>query len=332
MRWRGDRRVRRAHHDDALAPMRALAVKRLNDDPTIDVPTDHDMISSDGVRHGPFFKPDWSPDLLLSMNYVTHFAVHRRALVVAAGGFRKGFEGSQDYDLVLRTTEQARRVAHIPLPLYSWGQPPTSVASDPKAKPYAHEAGRRALQEALARRGVEGKVLDGYGAPFRYRVKRAIIGRPLVSIIIPARNNWRMLKQCVQSLESLTQYRDFEILIVDNRSDDADTVAYLKSVPHRVVPFDEPFNFSRMNNVAARVATGSHLLFLNDDTEVIEPGWLDAMLEHSQRAEVGAVGARLLFRNDTLQHAGVVVGLFDRAGHAFWGFPGDHPGYYDQAR
>ncbi len=321
-------------HDDALAPNALYeVVKRLNDDPTIDfIYTDHDMISSDGERHGPFFKPDWSPDLLLSMNYVTHFAVHRRALVVASGGFRKGFEGSQDYDLVLRTTEQARRVAHVPLPLYSWGQPPSSVASDPKAKPYAHEAGRRALQEALARRGVEGEVLDGYGAPYRYRVKRAIIGRPLVSIIIPTRNNWRILKQCVHSLESLTQYREFEILIVDNRSDDPDTVAYLKSVPHRVVRFDEPFNFSRMNNVAARAATGSHLLFLNDDTEVIEPGWLDAMLEHSQRAEVGAVGARLLFRNDTLQHAGVVVGLFDRAGHAFWGFPGDHPGYYDQAR
>ena len=245
-------------HDDVLAPNALYeVVKRLNDDPTIDfIYTDHDMISSDGERHGPFFKPDWSPDLLLSMNYVTHFAVHRRALVVAAGGFRKGFEGSQDYDLVLRTTEQARRVAHIPLPLYSWGQPPTSVASDPKAKPYAHEAGRRALQEALARRGVEGEVLDGYGAPYRYRVKRAIIGSPLVSIIIPTRNNWRILKQCVDSLESLTHYRHFEILIVDNRSEDADTVAYLKSVPHRVVLFDEPFNFSRMNNVAAGSATG----------------------------------------------------------------------------
>ena len=218
------------------------------------------------------------------------------------------------------------------MPLYSWGQPPTSVASDPKAKPYAHEAGRRALQDALARRGIAGEVLDGYGAPIRYRVKRAIIGSPLVSIIIPTRNNWRLLKQCVHSLESLTQYRHFEIVIVDNRSDDPDTLEYLRSVPHRVVLFDEPFNFSRMNNVAAQVATGAHLLFLNDDTEVIEPGWLEAMLEHSQRPEVGAVGPRLLFPNDTIQHAGVVVGLFGKAGHAFWGFPGDHPGYYDLAR
>ena len=149
------------------------------------------MISSDGERHGPFFKPDWSPDLLLSMNYVTHFAVTAARWWIAAGGFRKGFEGSQDYDLLLRTTEQARRVAHIPLPLYSWGQPPTSVASDPKAKPYAHEAGRRALQEALARRGIEGEVLDGYGVRYRYRVKRAIVGQPAREHHHSDPDNWR---------------------------------------------------------------------------------------------------------------------------------------------
>lgn len=321
-------------HDDTLAKDALYeVVKRLVDDPTIDIIyTDNDLRDADGVRRGPFFKPDWSPDLLLSMNYITHFAVYRRELVTRVGGFRKGMEGSQDFDLLLRATEQARTIAHVAKPLYSWGQAPASVAFNPGAKPYAHEAGRRAIQEALTRRGIEGEVLDGHGAPFRYRVKRRIQGTPLVSIIIPTRDNKRLLERCVDSLENGTNYQHFEIIIVDNQSQDPATVAYLRASRHRIVSFDEPFNFSRMNNVAAAEARGEHLLFLNDDTEAIAPDWLEAMVEHSQRPEVGAVGARLLFPNDTVQHAGVIVGIQGKAGHAFWGFPADHPGYYDQLR
>jgi GT2 family glycosyltransferase len=321
-------------HDDVLAPDALYeVVKRLNTDDSVDfVYTDHDLCDLHGDRRGPFFKPGWSPDLLLSMNYITHFCVYRRELVKTVGGFRKGLEGSQDYDLLLRVTEHTSGIAHISKPLYSWGQAPTSVASDPKAKPYAHEAGRRALEDALVRRGISGEVLDGYGAPYRYRVKRHIVGRPLVSIIIPTRDNRRLLERCIRSLEERTGYQAFEILVVDNQSQDPDTVAYLGRLRHRVISFAEPFNFSRMNNVAAAAARGEHLLFLNDDTEAKDAGWLEAMLEHSQRAEVGAVGARLLFPNETLQHAGVIVGIQGRAGHAFWGFPADHPGYYDLAR
>jgi GT2 family glycosyltransferase len=321
-------------HDDVLAPDALYeVVKCLNRDPALDlIYTDQDVIGSDGTRRHPFFKPDWSPDLLLSMNYVTHFCVYRRDLVERAGGYRKGLEGSQDYDLLLRTTELTTRIAHIAKPLYSWGQAPSSVASNPGAKSYAHEAGKRALEDMLKRRGIAGEVLDGYGAPYRYRIKRAIIGQPAVSIIIPSQNNRRLLERCVRSLEERTAYQPVEILIVDNRSDDPPTLDYLEGLPHRVLPFDEPFNFARMNNRAAAAARGDHLVFLNDDTEVIDPGWLEAMLEHSQRPEVGAVGARLLFPDNTIQHAGVIVGIQGKAGHAFCGFPGDHPGYYDFAR
>jgi GT2 family glycosyltransferase len=321
-------------HDDVLAPDAIYeVVRRLNADRSIDlIYTDHDVRDQDGVRRHPLFKPDWSPDLLLSMNYITHFCVYRRELVERAGGFRKGLEGSQDYDLLLRVTELTTRVEHIPKQLYSWVQAPTSVASDPGAKPYAHEAGRRALIDALQRRGIAGEVLDGYGAPYRYRVKRAIVGQPLVSIIIPTRDNWRLLERCLRSLELRTGYRRFEVLIVDNDSRDPETRNFLGRVKHRVVPFSEPFNFARMNNYAAAAAQGEHLVFLNDDTEALSAGWLETMLEHSQRPEVGAVGARLLFPNRTIQHAGVVIGIHGKAGHAFWGFPADHPGYYDFAR
>jgi len=321
-------------HDDVLAPDALFeVVRRLNADRSIDlVYTDHDVRDAKGVRRHPFFKPDWSPDLLLSMNYITHFCVYRRELVVAAGGYRKGYEGSQDYDLLLRVTERTTRIEHISKQLYSWCQAPTSVASNPGVKSYAHEAGRRALQDMMQRRSIAGEVVDGYGAPYRYRVKRAISGQPLVSIIIPTRNNRKLLQRCLQSLDERTAYRQFEVIVVDNGSDDVETLAYLKSLPHRVLTYEGPFHFAAMNNRAARTASGEHLLLLNDDTEVIDSGWLETMLEHSQRPEVGAVGARLLFPNGTLQHAGVVIGIQGKAGHAFWGFPGDHPGYYDFAR
>lgn len=321
-------------HDDRLSPEALYEVaRRLDSDDTIDLLyTDHDLTGLDGLRRSPLFKPDWSPDLLLSMNYITHFSVYRRTLVEQVGGFRKGYEGSQDYDLLLRASERARSIGHIARPLYSWGTAPSSVASRPGAKPYAHEAGRRALQDALERRGISGTVIDGYGAPFRYRVHRAIAGQPLVSIVIPTRNNARLLERCISSIEARTTYRSFEIIVVDNNSDAPDARAYLQQLRHRVVRFDEPFNFARMNNVAVAAATGEHVLFLNDDTEAIDADWLGALLEHSQRPEVGAVGARLLFPNDTLQHAGVIVGIQGKAGHAFWGFPADHPGYYDFAR
>ena len=328
-------------HDDALTEDALYeVVKRLNADPATDfLYTDSDIRDPRGRRVRPFFKPDWSPDLFDSMNYITHFAVFRRSLVEEVGALRKGFEGSQDYDLMLRVAERTSRIAHVALPLYSWGEAPTSVVADPEAKPYAHEAGRRALQESLERRGIVGEVVDGLGAPHRYRVKRTILGRPLVSLVIPTRDNWRLLDKCLTSLEQRTAYRPLEVLVVDNQSAEPEAVRYLAAVEGRfggigarVVPFAEPFHFARMNNRAVRQAHGEYVLLLNDDTEAIELEWVSAMLEHAQRPEVGAVGAKLLFPNDRLQHAGVIVGIQGKAGHAFWGFPDDDPGYWDFAR
>jgi GT2 family glycosyltransferase len=321
-------------HDDELTRDALFEVaKALNRNPGLDlIYSDEDKRDSEGRRVEPFFKPDWSPDLLLSMNYVAHFTVIRRSLVEKVGGFRLGFEGSQDYDLILRVSELTERIGHIPKPLYSWRKAPGSAAAFARAKPYARESARRALREALMRRGLDGEVSDGLGG--HYRVRYAIRGRPLVSIIIPTRDGVDLLRRCIDSIESKTLYRNYEVIIVDNDSTDPTTLAYLGSTRHRVVKSAGPFNFSKINNLAASYAKGEHLLFLNNDTEVIEGGWLEAMLEHSQRPEVGMVGALLLYpRNGTrrpgaIQHAGVILGVGGVAGHAFKYLPVSRPNYF----
>ena len=300
-------------HDDQLTPDALLdVVEVLNRDPSLDlVYTDHDLIDERGRRHGPFFKPDWSPDLLLSLNYITHFSVMRRSLVDRIGGFRLGFEGAEDFDLFLRLTEASSRIAHVARPLYSWGEAPTSVARHPDVKPYAHEAGRRALQSALERRQIDGNVVDGLGAPYRYRVKRTIGGAPRVSIVVASGGDGPRLDRCLLSLERYRGATDFDL-----------TVCRL----------GDPSRRSALRNRAAAAAPGDHLLFLDDVVEAVQPGWLDAMLEHSQRREVGAVGPKILASDGTIASAGMTLGVFGAAGPAFAGIAADHPGYYDLAR
>jgi GT2 family glycosyltransferase len=196
-----------------------------------------------------------------------------------------------------------------------------------EAKPYAHTAGQRALQAHLDRQGVKGEVADGLILPFRYRVRYQIDEQPLVSIIIPTKDRVELLKGCIDSIEEKTAYRHFEIIILDNQSEKPETLAYLASSPHRVVPAPGPFNYSHINNVGVAQARGEFLLFLNNDTKVITEEWLTAMLEHAQRKTVGAVGAKLLFPNNTIQHAGVILGCGGFANHAFWGQRDDCPGY-----
>jgi GT2 family glycosyltransferase/glycosyltransferase involved in cell wall biosynthesis len=316
-------------HDDELTPdALAEVIVLLNEKPELDfIYTDEDKITVEGRREEPFFKPDWSPDLLLSMNYIAHFSVVRRSLVLEVGGFTEGLEGSQDYDLFLRLTEKTDKIGHIARPLYSWRKIPHSTAGDTQAKPYAHMAGQRALQAHLQRRGIAGEVLDGLITPFRYRVRYHISGQPLVSILIPTKDRLELLKGCIDSIEKKTAYRRFELIILDNQSERPETLAYLASSPHRVVPAPGPFNYSHINNLGAAQARGDFLLFLNNDTEVITEEWLTAMLEHAQRREVGAVGAKLLFPNRTIQHGGVVLGCGGFANHAFWGQADDQPGY-----
>jgi len=321
-------------HDDVLAPDALCEVARLlNERPDLDlIYTDEDKLTIDGRRVEPFFKPDWSPDLLLSMNYITHFAVVRRSIVQEINGFAEGLEGSQDYDLFLRISEKTHRIGHVARPLYSWRKSPDSTAHHAQAKPHAHLSGQQALENHLQRTEIAAEVVDGLTGPFRYRIRYRINGQPLVSIIIPTRDKVELLKCCLKSIEEKTTYRHFEIIVVDNQSEDPETLSYLAGLPHKVVSAPCPFNYSYLNNLGAASARGEYLLFLNNDTEVISEEWLAVMLEHAQRPDVGAVGAKLIYPDGTIQHAGVVLGHGGVAGHAFWYQPASDPGYFDLAQ
>ena len=313
--------------EDALAPEALFeVVKLLQDHPGADlVYSDSDRLDEEGNRCDPHFKPGWSPDLLLSLDYLSHLSVYRRSLLEEVGGFGRGLDGCRHHDLVLRYTELAGSVRHLPKVLYHR----RTTADGDAAR--ARGESRRVLSEALRRRGVEGSVEDGE-LPESFRVRPRISGEPLVSLVIPTRDNVALLKNCVESIERLTTYRNYQILIVDNDSADPETVEYLASTPHRVVPFREPFNYSRINNFAVSRAGGEYVVLLNDDTEVIAGDWLEAMLEHAQSPEVGAVGAKLLYPDDRIQHAGVIVGVGNAWGpgiavHSHQFYPADSPGH-----
>jgi GT2 family glycosyltransferase/2-polyprenyl-3-methyl-5-hydroxy-6-metoxy-1,4-benzoquinol methylase len=322
-------------NDDELAPFALFeVVKLLNRIPDLDfIYSDEDKLETNGERTDPFFKPDFSPDLLMSMNYICHFSIIRRELLRKIGGFRKGFEGSQDYDLILRATEQTCKIAHIPKILYHWRKIPGSVSASVNAKDYAYQAGRKALEEALVRREKCGKV--EMPEPGRYRIRYEIKDNPLVSIIIPTKDKVEILRRCIESIREKSSYGNYELIVVDNNSIEEETMHYfdlIKNYPEcRVLSFNDSFNYSRINNFAVGQARGDLLLFLNNDTEVITSGWMEEMISHAQRREIGAVGIKLLFPNNIVQHGGVIVGLGGVAGHAFYGSPaGDH-GYIDFA-
>jgi len=321
-------------HDDELSPNALFEIaKRLNEDPKLDLLySDEDKLEIDGRRVDPFFKLDWNPDLLLSMNYIAHFSVFRRSLLEEIGGFRRGFDGSQDYDLLLRFTERTDKIAHMAKVLYHWRKISGSAAASTTAKTFAYEAGRRALEEALGRKGKEGRV-ESLTPPGRYAVRYRLISTPLVSIIIPNKDRWQLLQRCLHSIEKKTSYPKYEVIVVDNGSTDPDTLKELNALASKWKVYRYPgrFNFSAVNNFGAAQAKGDYLLFLNNDTEVSQAEWLTAMLEQAQRPEVGAVGARLLYPNGRIQHAGVVLGVGGVANHAFRGLPDHNPGYFGLA-
>ena len=298
-------------HDDVLQPD-ALhrIVETLNEQRDLDyIYTDEDKLELDGTRSNPFFKPDWSPDLLLSMNYVTHLSVFRRELLDRVGGFREGFEGAQDWDLILRVTDHTDRIAHVPRVLYSWRKAPGSAASSEEAKPYAYRAAKRAIEEALSRRGTPGEVRDGIVLGY-YDVRYAIRGEPRVAIVIPTRDRLELLRRCIESIERST-YPNREIVVVDNDSEDPETMAYLDRFGGRVIRRPGPFNFARIINSAVEEIDADHVLFLNNDTEVRSRDWIEALLGQAQRPEVAAAGARLLFPDGEPQHEGILVGPGD---------------------
>jgi len=298
--------------------------------------SDEDKLDENGAHVEPHFKPDYNEDYLFSINYVCHFSVIRRALLTRIGGFRAGFDGAQDYDLLLRATEQTQKIAHIPKVLYHWRRSPGSTAASAAAKPQTSAAGLRALTESLKRRGIDASAGAG-PFPNTFNVRRSVRGAPLVSILVPFRDKPELLDACIGSILEKSRYRNFEIIGIDNNSAESATHTLMRNLQQRdarvrFVRYDAPFNYSAINNFGARAARGEHLLFLNNDTEVISADWLDAMLEHSQRPEVGVVGAKLLYADNTLQHAGVIVGLGGVAGHAHLFLAGNDPGYFARAQ
>lgn len=322
-------------HDDIL-PEHALYLiaEELAAHPDADlIYSDEDKIDADGERSDPHFKPDWSPDLFYSYNFISHLGVYRRSVLRDIGGFRKGFEGSQDYDLALRVIERVpeSHIRHIPRVLYHWRIIPGSVALHGDEKGYAHDAARRALQEHFERRGQAVSVVKGTSN--YHRVEFPPLERqPKVSILIGTRDRVGLLFQTVEGVLKETDYPDLEIIIVNNQSAEPETYAYfsrLKDEPRvRVVDYDAPFNFSAINNYAATFATGEVILLLNNDIKVIHPEWLTELVRHVTRPDVGAVGAKLYYEDGTIQHAGVILGMGGIAGHQFRLYGRDQIGYF----
>ncbi|WP_312283665.1 glycosyltransferase [Candidatus Igneacidithiobacillus taiwanensis] len=324
-------------HDDALAEhaLYWVAAEIMQHPEAELIYSDEDKIDKNDRRCDPFFKPDWNPELLLGQNYISHLGVYKRDRVLQIGAFREGFEGSQDWDLVLRFTEglPVEKIRHIPAVLYHWRMLANSTASNLAAKPYVVNAASKAIAEALHRKK-ENFLLDSacdgaFHLP-RFEVQEC----SLVSIIIPTRNGLSDLRQCLDSLAK-TEYPHYEILVINNQSDDPDTLAFFNDISKkpgcRVVSYDQPFDYAAMHNWAVPQARGDYLCLLNNDTEVVTPHWLGEMLGQAQRDGIGAVGAKLLYPDGTVQHGGVVLGVGGIAGHAHKGKAGEFSGYFSRA-
>ncbi|MDR6423182.1 GT2 family glycosyltransferase [Paraburkholderia phenoliruptrix] len=311
-------------HDDVL-PAHALfsVVRYINKHPEARMfYSDEDKLTAEGKRTMPYFKCDWNPQLFLTQNMFSHLGVFETALIREAGGFRKGFEGSQDYDLALRCVEIAghEKVVHIPHVLYHWRIAPGSTAGSRSEKPYALLAAIRALEEHLKRIHAEATVEQIFDEPAIMRVRYAVPHpAPKVSLIIPTRDGVDLLRQCIDSIFLRTIYPNYDIIVVDNGSVKEETLSYFAQISQkanvRILRDESSFNFSALNNRAAAIATGEYLCLLNNDIEVISPDWLNEMVGVASQPGNGAVGAALWYPDDTLQHGGVLMGLGGVAGH-----------------
>ena len=325
--------------DDAL-PTDALAVVacEINESPDAAlIYSDEDKIDEKGRRFDPFFKPDWNRELFLGLNYLNHLGVYRTDILRQIGGFRDGFDGSQDYDLVLRFTEELRpeQVRHIPRVLYHWRAIPGSIAASIDAKPDSTAGARRAIAQHLRRQGIPAHVVSCREHPDRHRVVYEVPDPPpLVSVIVPTRDRLDLLSRCVEGLRR-TDYSPIELIIVDNGSTEPSVRSFLAELGEeehtQVLHENSAFNFSLLINRGASAARGEVLAFLNNDVQVEERGWLREMVSQVMQPGVGAVGARLWYPDDTLQHAGVILGLGGIAGHPFERTPRGSGGYYDRA-
>lgn len=324
-------------HDDLLSEHALLWVaEAINRHPEGELfYSDEDKVDENGRRFGPYFKCNWNPDLFYSHNLITHLGVYRSARVRAMGGFQLGLEGAQDYDLALRYIEQISpsQIHHIARVLYHWRAHEASTSQSATAKPYAMLAGERALNAHLQRCNIAASAtLTGHGYRLRYTLRAPL---PLVSLIIPTRNGLHLIRTCVESVLNKTDYANYEILIIDNGSDDPATLVYFDHLRSdariRIIRDEGPFNYSALNNAAVRMAKGEVLGLLNNDLEVISPEWLTEMVSLAMQPAIGAVGARLWYPDGTLQHGGVILGIGGVAGHAHKGFAKGHPGYVGRA-
>ncbi len=325
-------------HDDELAPHALFCmVSAINARPTGRFfYSDEDKITEEGLRHNPYFKSGWNPDLFLAQNYICHFCVIDAQLVRELGGFRKGFEGAQDWDLFLRATEKLSHteIMHVPFILYHWRAIRGSTAAGTLHKPYVLAAQKKSVEEHLLRRQVKAtvEILEDIS---QLRVRFAIpVPAPKVSIIIPTRDQVDILRVCVESILRKTKYPNFEIVIVDNNSQHEHSHTYFRTVSHdkrvRVVVDSRPFNFSALNNKAVAECSSEMIAFVNNDIEVISPDWLGELVSYAARSEVGAVGARLLYPNGLLQHGGIILGIGGIAGHNHKGRPRHDVGYFNR--
>jgi len=316
-------------HCDALTAM----AEAIENNPQAKVfYSDEDKVTEKGERVSPHFKPKWNRDLLYSMNYISHLGVYQRSLVESIGGFRIGFEGSQDYDLLLRCIAECSddQIIHVPYVLYHWRAIQGSTALAESEKSYSAVAGLNALKEHL---GTNADSVELGKLPNTYKVNWALSDiNPLVSIIIPTKNGKALVKQCINSLYKKTLYPHFEILLVDNQSDELDALHYFKQLESdgkvRLIPYDKPFNYSAINNYAVTQAKGEFVILMNNDVEILSESWLTEIVANINRPEIGCVGAKLYYPDGKLQHGGVITGLGGVAGHSHKYFSKGHPGYF----
>ena len=319
-------------HDDLLTPDALYEnVLALNNNSEIDfIYSDEDKIDKNGMRSDPYFKPDWCPNNLQSRNYIGHFTLIRSSLVKEVGGFRLGYEGSQDFDLYLRITEKTNKIHHIPKILYHWQMYKATTSQNIESKLY----GIKALEDSLSRKKLNGKVYQINNLPGYYQIRYDIKDKKKVSIIIPSKNLTDITDVCINSIFKFTSYPDYEIILINNNSDEDSFFKMVKKweekepVRFKCINDNGDFNFSRLMNTAAKECSGDYLLLLNNDTEVTHADWMMAMVEYAQLENIGVVGVKLLYHNDTIQHAGVIIGVWGVASHAFIAESKDASGYF----
>ena len=321
-------------HDDLLSPDALYEIVReLNENNAEVLYSDEDKVTSDLQKHfQPHFKPEFNLDLLRSNNYICHFCVIKKSLIEEVGGLRGAFNGAQDYDLILRCTEKAEGIVRIPRVLYHWRVHKESTADNPMTKMYAYDAGKHAIEEHLKRVGEAGSVSHRKDLGF-YKVQYEMEEEPMISVLIPNKDHVEDLEKCIRSIEKST-YKNYEIIVIENNSVQKETFEYYKKIQSsniKIVTWDSEFNYSAINNYGALVAKGEYLLLLNNDVEAIQMNWIEEMAANCQRKNVGVVGAKLYFPDNTVQHAGTIVGIGGVAGNLFVGLPRAFSGYMHKA-